>query len=71
MSTTSMHHFSQIYLTTELKMYDYNKEGNLKHYGQEKPPFYNLSEITLPTHIFVSDGDFPCRPEVSRWFVMK
>lgn len=46
-------------------MYDFGKKKNLEMYGQAKPPFYNLSEISLPVHTFYTAKDPLATPEVS------
>lgn len=39
-------------------MFDYGKEGNLKKYGQEKAPQYNLGNINFNNiHLFVGKYD--------------
>jgi hypothetical protein len=42
--------------------YDYGKIGNLKQYGEEKPPPYDFSKVTNPILVFSSDGDELCTP---------
>jgi len=38
-------------------MFDYGHEKNLKRYGQEKPPVYDLSNIKIPVALFVGKTD--------------
>lgn len=50
-------HFIQI-MESEFRQYDYGPNTNLKVYGDEKPPIYNLTKITCPVSIHYSVGDF-------------
>jgi len=46
--------------TGEFKKYDFGKEKNLKIYGTEKPPHYNvenLKNITVPQYLFFGSAD--------------
>jgi predicted esterase len=39
-------------------MFDYGKEGNLKKYGMEKAPQYNLTNVSFGNvHLFVGKYD--------------
>ena len=46
-SSKCLYHFDQFPRVPEGKFlkYDYGKEGNLKKYGTETPPEYNLSNV--------------------------
>jgi len=35
----------------------------MKLYGQKTPPFYNLSKITIPVHLYVGKYDKLADPE--------
>lgn len=51
-------HFKQMLKAPEFRRFDYNNEKkNIEHYGQSKPPLYDLSKIRLPVHIFVGELD--------------
>jgi len=53
-----MEHWSQFILTGELKKYDYGSETeNMKYYNSLTPPFYNISNIETPVHLFVGNTD--------------
>ena len=46
--------------TGEFKKYDFGKEKNLKVYGTEKPPLYNvenLKNFTVPQYLFFGSAD--------------
>jgi lysosomal acid lipase/cholesteryl ester hydrolase len=49
----------------EFKQYDYGSK-NQKIYGQKTPPFYNLSKITIPVHLYVGKYDKLADPEDSQ-----
>ncbi len=44
--------------------YDYGNSGNIKKYGQPRPPTYNINNITAPVALYSSDHDFLVGPEV-------
>ena len=51
-------HMAQIMTSSCFKAFDWkNKDDNQKHYGNECPPHYNLSTITVPVAIFWSEND--------------
>jgi lysosomal acid lipase/cholesteryl ester hydrolase len=58
-STRTARHFTQL-VTAKYKFqkYDYGRDKNLRVYGNQQPPVYNLSAITTPIGIFYSDADF-------------
>lgn len=37
--------------------FDYGKEKNLKTYGQEIPPYYDFSNVQIPTYVYYGDSD--------------
>lgn len=63
-SIKSIKQLAQLYLSGRFGMYDFGPLGNLKHYGQDKPPDYDVSKIRMPRIIFVRGGkDFLSNPE--------
>ena len=40
------------------QMYDYGRRRNLKRYGQETPPEYNVRAIKSRIFIFYGENDF-------------
>jgi hypothetical protein len=56
-STKNMMHFQQYTNKAEFKAFDYGQKQNIKVYGQKTPPFYNLSQITFPVHLYVGKYD--------------
>lgn len=63
-SGNTLYHYAEIARSGEVKMYDFGEFKNEEVYGQSVPPFYNLSEITLPVHIFHTAEDPLVTPEV-------
>lgn len=45
-------------LLGRFQQFDYeNKRMNRRRYGQDTPPSYNLTQITVPTHLYYSKHD--------------
>lgn len=44
--------------------YSYGRQENLKRYGTEEPPEYDLSLVTVPVIVFWSANDYVVGPEV-------
>merc|ERR1712179_265085 len=62
-------HYAQLQISKVFGAFDYGKRGNLKHYGQNTPPLYNLSYCTPPTGLFWSNNDYLADPlDVSKLF---
>lgn len=38
-------------------MFDYGAKTNQAIYGQKRPPFYDLSKITFPVHLYMGKYD--------------
>ncbi|XP_031473209.1 triacylglycerol lipase 2-like [Nymphaea colorata] len=56
-STMTVVHFAQMVRTGNVTMYDFgNIFANLKHYGQLRPPVYNLAAIPADFPLFLSYG---------------
>ncbi|OXA55772.1 lipase 1 [Folsomia candida] len=55
-------HGLQCYHTNKARQYNYGRAGNMKAYGQPKPPIYDFSKINVPVATFCSEGDELCRP---------
>ncbi|GBM04471.1 Lysosomal acid lipase/cholesteryl ester hydrolase [Araneus ventricosus] len=56
-SVKSVIHYAQLYLSRKFAKYDYGKEENFAHYGQETPPEYDLSPITAPVAVIWASHD--------------
>lgn len=56
-SVKSLVHYAQEIRSGHFREYDYGKKGNLKQYGQESPPDYDMSQIKVPTALFIGEKD--------------
>nr|XP_024215224.1 lipase 1-like [Halyomorpha halys] len=65
-SAKTVEHISQTMRSGEFQFFDYGKTSNLAIYGNEKPPYYNLSLFTAPTALFWSYNDPYTRPETMK-----
>lgn len=61
-SVHTIAHYGQLINTGEFSKYDYGAIGNMKHYGQAKPPPYNLSKVTAPVGLFWGNTDWLADP---------
>lgn len=48
------------------RRFDYGKQGNLRQYGSEEPPEYDLNKITAPVAYFWGINDCWSRPKVRK-----
>lgn len=56
-------HYGQIIQSGRFQRFDYGKATNLKKYGSEQPPEYDLSKIKVKTALFTGDVDILADPE--------
>jgi lysosomal acid lipase/cholesteryl ester hydrolase len=59
-ASTSMKHVSHIaqcFNDGKFRAFNYSRSGNIKHYGQAKPPLYDLSKVTVPVVTFTAAHD--------------
>lgn len=56
-STKNLIHYNSMLNKGEFKMFDYGQKKNMAVYGQKIPPFYDLSKITFPVHLYVGKYD--------------
>jgi len=61
-STKNMVHWVQMIRSQNFQKFDYGKEGNMKAYGQESAPKYDISSFdfrlrNVPCLLFVGDND--------------
>ena len=47
--------------------YDHGKTQNMKKYGQQTPPAYNLTNIDFPIALFSGAEDGLARPDDVEW----
>lgn len=57
-STRTFVHFFQIYLSKRFQRFDFGIERNMAMYSSAKPPEFNVSLITAPINLFLSDSDW-------------
>ncbi|CAG0891911.1 unnamed protein product [Cyprideis torosa] len=57
-SLRNMVHLSQSFGRPGLHKYDFGTLGNLEEYGQEEPPPYDLSKVTVPVYFIYSENDW-------------
>lgn len=57
-------HWSQMVKSGDFQMYNYGSDSkNHDHYGQNTPPFYHLSNLTVPTTLFTGSKDWLADPK--------
>jgi len=56
-SLQNMLYWNQMLVSKDFKMYDFGKDGNMKHYGTQTPPVYNLGDINVPVYLFAGKYD--------------
>lgn len=69
-STQDIVHFGQGVNSDVFQMYNYDPyefNGNKKHYGQDTPPMYDVSNIQIPTYIYRGDKDILADPTDVDW----
>mmetsp|Transcript_36396 Transcript_36396/g.36017 ORF Transcript_36396/g.36017 Transcript_36396/m.36017 type:complete len:99 (+) Transcript_36396:87-383(+) len=65
-SFKAVRHWSQIIKSGRFEKFDYGKEKNLKIYGKEEPPLYNLSKVqesNIPIALLTGKNDMLASPE--------
>ncbi|GMI76831.1 Myzus persicae-induced lipase 1 [Hibiscus trionum] len=64
-ATKNLVHLAQIVRDGVIKKYDYgNPDDNMKHYGEAKPPVYNISNIDRELRLFISYGGLDALSDV-------
>lgn len=57
-SITVLEHFGQIGMSQNFQKFDHkSKYKNLRQYGSEKPPLYDLKKVTVPAHLIYGKND--------------
>ncbi|XP_070802280.1 lipase member K-like [Pituophis catenifer annectens] len=62
-SVQNMIHWKQAINSGKLQAYDHGRLGNKFHYGQDSPPEYNISAMTVPTAIWNGGNDWLSDPD--------
>ena len=73
-SIKNMRHWIQIFSDKKLHRYDYGKEENLKHYGTEEPPLYDIDAVkkwNIKGMVTTSNADPFCNPIDTEEFVAR
>ncbi|KAE9417008.1 hypothetical protein Angca_007763, partial [Angiostrongylus cantonensis] len=56
-SVKNILHWAQIVKSRKCEKFDYGPKGNMKEYGKETPPVFDLRKITTPTYLYWSKDD--------------
>jgi len=56
-SVKAMNHYAQLIDSGNFRDYDYGHWGNLREYGQDTPPVFDMQKATIPTALFVGSKD--------------
>jgi len=57
-STQNIAHYGQMVNNGKFEMYDFGRRQNVQKYGQDTPPQYDVSTISIPTYIFWGSSDW-------------
>ncbi|XP_071056613.1 lipase 3-like [Onthophagus taurus] len=63
-------HYGQIYKSRRFQKFDFGPKENLKRYGFEQPPLYNISKITSPVVLMHGKTDMFADPQDVHEFCM-
>ncbi|CAG0893022.1 unnamed protein product [Darwinula stevensoni] len=66
-STQNLVHFAQEVNAEKFQHYDWGKDGNLEHYGQEEPPEYDLSKVNAAVFLYWGQNDWLAAPDDVQW----
>jgi lysosomal acid lipase/cholesteryl ester hydrolase len=59
---TVVHYLQELKNHGKFQKYDHGKERNMKEYGQDYPPVYNVTAITTPIALFYTTNDWLIDP---------
>ena len=62
---TVVHYAQEIHEGGNFQSFDYGTAENIKRYGQNTPPQYDLEQISTPTALFYANNDWLAGPMVS------
>lgn len=65
-STHTVIHFAQGINSDKFRRFDYGIKENMKRYGSENPPDYDLTKVTAPVGVFWSENDWLAVKEVHK-----
>ena len=53
-----------LFFTGKFRKFDYGVADNVEKYGQEQPPEYNLSNVSVPVDLYYGTDDIISTPQV-------
>ncbi|KAJ7387687.1 hypothetical protein OS493_001027 [Desmophyllum pertusum] len=63
-SVRNIIHFAQMTLSNKFQMYNFGSAWkNREHYGQDTPPLYNVSAMTVPVALYWAQNDWLADPQ--------
>lgn len=62
-SVKDLEHYEQFIDWEHFGRFDYGKNGNIEHYGNAEVPLYNLSNLQIPTALFMGTKDTLADPD--------
>lgn len=65
-STHTVIHFLQLMKSGKFRQFDFGKRRNLRKYGSDQPPGYDLSKVTAKVGLFYGQNDWLAVPGVSK-----
>ncbi len=70
-STNTVIHYAQEVNSKKFAHYDYGKDKNFEHYGQETPPEFSIEAIQVPIAAYWSLNDWLAQPNDVLRFLSK
>jgi len=61
-STRTMVHMGQMVNSKKFQAYDYGRKENEQHYGQKKPPQYDITQMEVPIAVYSGGRDWLADP---------
>ncbi|XP_072050943.1 gastric triacylglycerol lipase-like [Amphiura filiformis] len=62
-SLKNVEHWAQVVYSASIARFDYGDDENIKHYGQNKPPMYQMHDIDIPVALFYGAKDILAQPK--------
>lgn len=50
--------FASLFSSGRFQQFDFGRKRNMKHYGQDRPPMYDVSKIKVPINLFWAENDW-------------
>lgn len=61
--------FVSLFSPGRFQQFDFGRKRNMKHYGQERPPMYDVSKIKVPINLFWAENDWMTGEKASPHYV--